>query len=129
MWSMAARAKGGDCLSTSGGLAGIAGIEVVENRLRFRVRDRRAETIPHLLEGLLPGGAVHGRRIAGDVVEAVADDAAADRQVAPGRVLELHELGACGGTRRGVQPGEHQRGEDRSAQRCAGSHATSTLRL
>src|ERR1700732_2719713 len=142
MWSIPKRAKGGARIGghftqphasraagpASGGLAGVAGIQVIEYLFRLGVRERLSETILHLLQSLLPGGAVHGRRIGRDVVEAVADDAAADRQIAPGRVLELKEF-CCSGARCGAHPAEQQRAEAGSEPRCAASHATSTLRV
>src|SRR5437879_12833407 len=73
-------------------LAGVAAVQVVENLLRLLVRDRRAKALLHLLNALLPRRTIHGRRVARYVLEAVAEDAAARGQVAPGRVLELYPL-------------------------------------
>src|ERR1700686_763296 len=108
-------------------LAGVAAVQVVENLLRLLVRDRRAEAVLHLLNGLLPRRTIHGRRVTRYVLEAVADDAAARGQVAPGSVLELNRLLA--GRRPQQPPGAGQR-QRCQHQRCPPArtfHTTSRL--
>src|SRR5256885_1806900 len=100
-------------------LAGVAAVQVVENLLRLLVRDRRAEALLHLLNALLPRRTIHGRRVARYVLEAVADDAAARGQVAPGRVLELYPLrtGRCPQQRAGAgQRRRCQRSEEHTSE-------------
>src|SRR5438046_9600735 len=94
-------------------LAGVAAVQVVENLLRLLVRDRRAEALLHLLNALLPRRTIHGRRVARYLLEAVADDAAARGQVAPGRVRGLYPLrtGRC--PQRLPRPGPARRGRRR----------------
>src|SRR6266550_2395844 len=78
-------------------LAGVAAVQIVENLLRLLVRDRRAEALLHLLNALLPRRTIHGRRVTGYVLKAVAEDAAARGQVAPRSVFEPNRLlaGRC----------------------------------
>src|ERR1700758_3889131 len=44
-------------------LARVIAVEVVEDHPRLLVADGRAEAILHLLDGLLPGGPIHGRGV------------------------------------------------------------------
>src|SRR6266480_819658 len=73
-------------------LAGIAAVQIVEYLLRLLVGDRGAEALLHLLNGLLPRRTIHGRRVTRQVLEAVAEDAAAHGQLSPGGVFELNRL-------------------------------------
>src|SRR5438045_9334995 len=108
-------------------LAGVAAVQVVENLLRLLVRDRGAEAVLHFLNALLPPGTVHGRRVTRYVLEAVADDAAARGQVAPGSVLGLYRLrtGRCPHQRAGA--GQRRRCQQRGRAPASASHATSRL--
>src|SRR5262249_53632645 len=66
--------------------------EVVEALLRLRIGNRGAVLIAHLLDGLLPPGAVHDGRVVGQVVEAVADRAARRGDVAAAAFVQLDGL-------------------------------------
>src|SRR5436853_7919016 len=110
-------------------LAGVAAVQVVENLLRLLVRDRRAKALLHLLNALLPRRTIHGRRVARYVLEAVAEEAAARGQVAPGRVLELYPLrtGRCPQQR--ACAGQHPRCQQRRRAAACACHASSSLTL
>src|SRR5258708_817738 len=126
-------AKGGSGIA-SGRLAGVAAVQVVEDLFRLIVGERRAEALLHLLDRLLPRGPIHRGRVARYVLEAVAQDAAAGREVAPRSVLQPDVLLAR--TRRpqhATRTRERQRHRHRPgpcpAPQRAASHTISTLTL
>src|SRR5689334_1837134 len=127
--------NGGSVIPALLRLAGVAAVQVVEDLLGFLVGDRSAEAILHFLNFLLPHGAVHGRRVARYVFEAVTDVAAARGQLPPGGLLQLNRLLLQlrrGLGLRGRQPpagtaeGERARGECPPASERS-LHATSRL--
>src|ERR1700752_640083 len=74
------------------GLARVAPGEVVEDMLRLLVGDRGSEAIAHLLDFLLPAGAVEDRRVALYVIDAVTHGAARRGEVTPVAVAQMDRV-------------------------------------
>src|SRR5215471_4034798 len=68
---------GGAAGAAQGDSPAVVRLQVILDRRRIRVADRRAERLDHLGDLGVPGGGAHERRVHLDVVEAVAGGAIA----------------------------------------------------